>query len=355
MCRFCEQVAFGHDEAYDPQLGRGGFMPGANLPPDLILCDGPVITMNEAMPEATAVAIRQGVIQSVGRSDEVLARTGRATRIVRLEGRAVLPGFIGTAQRLPERRDRASLDAWIEGRARAGFTTVDVTSLGRNWAEYEGLSHLIDRRHRLRLRGAAEAGLRSDWQSVPLQPGHGNDLMRIETLRLDPRAAEGTVAEALALHAEGWGVVFDCLSDSDLAAAVHLAASASGRSLSGIRVLAARMPEASVAKALTAAGLALVAVAGDAPPDVSTDAPPDTPAEALVGPRDTVLQRIARLTRDAARVAGMSGIAGQIRAGYYADFVILDRSPLWPGDAPQVQGTWIEGVPVRPEADHVAA
>jgi N-acyl-D-aspartate/D-glutamate deacylase len=344
MCRFCEQVAFGHEEPYDPQLGRGANMPGANMPPDLILCDGLVITMNEAMPEATAVAIRQGVIQTVGQTDDVLSSKGRGTRIVRLEGRAVLPGFIGTAQRLPDQRDRASLDAWIEGRARAGFTTVDVTSLGRNWAEYEGLTQLIDRRHRLRLRGAAEDGLRRDWHDGRLEPGHGNDLMRIETLRLQPSATDGTIAEALALHAEGWGVVFDCLSESDLSGAVQLAAMAPGRSLSGLRVLAAHKPKAVEVLALTAAGLAVV------------EAPEDAPTEALTGPRDVVLSRIARLTRDAARMAGMSGIAGQIRAGYYADFVLLDRSPLWPGaGAPQVQGTWIEGVPVRPEADHVAA
>lgn len=344
MCRFCEQVALGHEEPYDPQLGRGGFVPGANMPPDLILCDGPVITMDDAQPDATAVAIRQGVIQIVGRSDDVLARKGRGTRVVRLEGRAVLPGFIGTGQRLPEQRDAASLDRWIEGRARAGFTTVDVSSLGRDWNEYAGLSRQIDRRHRLRLRGAVEDGLSRDWRDGQLAPGHGNDLMRIDALRLEPAPTDGTLARAMALHAEGWGVVFDCPSEGDLAAALQLAALAAGQRLSGMRVLAPRRPEGADAERLAAAGLSVLETADEAP------------VRTLSGPHDVVRARIGRLTRDAARQAGMSGIAGQIRAGYYADFTVLDRSPLLPGmGAPQVLATWIEGVPVRPEADHVAA
>ena len=153
MCRFCEQAAFGQEQPYDPQLGWGGFVPGANMAPDLILHGGPILTMTDALPEAQALAIRQGVIQAVGRADEVLSRRGRATRVIALEGRAVVPGFIGTGLRLPARRDRASLDRWIEGRARAGFTTVDVLTLGQDWREFDGLMQVIDKRHRLRLRG----------------------------------------------------------------------------------------------------------------------------------------------------------------------------------------------------------
>lgn len=343
MCRFCEQVAFGHEEPYDPQLGRGGFVPGANMPPDLILCNGPVITMDETQPEVTAIAIRQGVIQTAGRTEDVLARKGRGTRVVRLEGRAVLPGFIGTGLRLPDQRDVASLDRWIERQARAGYTTVDVSTLGRDWTEFEGLAKLIDRRHRLRLRGAAEDGLRRDWRDGQLAPGHGNDLMRIEALRLSPEPTDGTLAQALSLHAEGWGVVFDCLSESDLAGALQLAALASGRNLSGMRVLSPRRPDGADAERLKAAGLSVVEIADG------------TPAEALAGTHGAVRAGIARLTRDAARQAGMAGIAGQIRAGYYADFTVLDRSPLLPGmGIPHVLETWIEGVPVRPEADLVA-
>ncbi|MCF1707917.1 hypothetical protein L0V05_03695 [Tabrizicola sp. J26] len=340
MCRFCEQASLGEQEAYDPQLGRGGFLPGANLPPDLILCDGPILTMDESRPEVTAIAIRQGVIRAVGRTEEVLSSRGRGTRVVRLEGRAVLPGFVGTGLRLPEARDRAALDRWIEGRARAGYTTVDVATLGRDWGEYRTLSGLIDRRHRLRLRGAVEEGLRQDWREGALDPGHGNDLVRIEALQMRPPADSAAMERAEALHRDGWDLVFDCAGDGGLTPVLQLAALAGGRRLAGMRVLSPRAPAPAEEAALQAAGLSVVT-----PPEAD-------PVATLTGPRDVVLARIDRLTRRAARLAGLAAIAGQIRPGTYADLAILDRSPLWPGaEAPKLVQTWIEGVPVTPEAD----
>ena len=342
MCRFCDQTSFGQEDAYDPQLGRGGFVPGANMAPDLILTGGTILTMDEARPEAEAIAVRQGVIQAVGRSAEILARRGRASRVMALEGRALVPGFIGTGLRLPVEGDRASLDRWIEGRARAGFTTVDVTDLGQGWGAFDRLSRLIDRRHRLRLRGAVDEGLRRDWRNGRLEPGHGNDLVRIEAVRLDAKDGPETLAKALRLHAEGWGVVIDCADGDDLAALLPLVALVDGRALKGLRIVTPGAGPA--AQALHEAGLTVVERAAE------------NPAVLLTGPRDVVLARLATLTRDAARLAGLANIAGQLRAGAYADFTVLDRSPLCPaGTAPEVVGTWIEGVPVRPEADHVTA
>lgn len=343
MCRFCEQASLGEQAPYDPQLGRGGFIPGSNLPPDLILCDGPILTMDDAQPEATAVAIGQGVIRAVGRTDEVMARRGRATRVVNLDGRALLPGFIGNGLRLPETRDRAALDRWIEGRARAGYTTVNVTTLGRNWREYETLTGLIDRRHRLRLRGAVEEGLRRDWRGEELSPGHGNDLVRIEALNFASPARVEAIDEALSMHRQGWGAVFDCPSDGDLTVALRLAAARPGGSLAGLCLHPARQIGADEGQILSAAGMSVATEAEGAP------------TETLSGSRDVILAKIDRLTRRAARGSGVSGIAGQIRPGLYADFTVLDRSPLWPGnEAPKVVGTWIEGVPVRPEAEVAA-
>lgn len=340
MCRFCEQASLGEQELYDPQLGRGGFLPGSNLPPDLILCDGPILTMDKSRPEATAIAIRQGVIRAVGRTEEVLSSRGRGTRVVRLDGRAVLPGFVGTGLHLPAVRDRAALDRWIEGRARAGFTTVDVATLGRDWGEYSTLCGLIERRHRLRLRGAVEEGLRRDWRGGALDPGHGNDLVRIEALLMRPPVESAMIERAQALHRDGWGLVFDCTGEEDLTPALHLAELAGVRTLAGMRVLSSRSPTTAEMEILHAAGLSVVT-----PPE-------EDPIAALTGPRDAVLARIDRLTRRAARTAGLAGIAGQIRPGAYADLVLLDRSPLWPGPTPpKLLHTWIEGVPANPEAD----
>jgi hypothetical protein len=337
MCRFCEQASLGEQAPYDPQLGRGGFIPGSNMPPDLILIDGPILTMDDAQPEATAVAIGQGVIRAVGATDNVMAMRGRATRVVRLNGQAVLPGFVGTGLRLPQVRDRVGLDRWIGQRARAGFTTVDVATLGQDWNEYRTLYDLIDRRHRVRLRGAVERGLRQDWRDGALVPGFGNDLVRIDALQMRPRSDDATIERAKALHRDGWGIVFDCGDDWDLDLALHLATLGRGGGLAGMRILLPRPTVPAEEDVLRTAGLSVITP------------PVEEPVSVLAGRRGDILAQIDRLTRQAARMAGLANIAGQIRPGAYADFAVLDRSPLYPGrQPPKILQTWIEGVPVRP-------
>ncbi|MCB9628889.1 MAG: amidohydrolase [Sandaracinaceae bacterium] len=65
-------------------------------PADLVLTGGNIYTVAEAMPSASAVAIRAGELVYVG-DDEGAARfVGPSTQVVDLEGRLVLPGFIDT-------------------------------------------------------------------------------------------------------------------------------------------------------------------------------------------------------------------------------------------------------------------
>ncbi|WP_295374191.1 amidohydrolase [uncultured Pseudacidovorax sp.] len=64
------------------------------LPPDLILHNGRFTTLDRANPMADAVAIRDGRFLRVGRREDVLPLAGPATRVVDLQGRAVLPGLI---------------------------------------------------------------------------------------------------------------------------------------------------------------------------------------------------------------------------------------------------------------------
>lgn len=63
-------------------------------PADLVLRNGRVITLDEAMPVASAVAVRGDRIAWVGDESEVEARIGPDTEVVDLEGRLLLPGFI---------------------------------------------------------------------------------------------------------------------------------------------------------------------------------------------------------------------------------------------------------------------
>ncbi len=59
----------------------------------LILHNGHVWTVDDGYPEAQAVAVRGAKIVKVGTDTEVLALRGKATRVIDLRGRLVLPGF----------------------------------------------------------------------------------------------------------------------------------------------------------------------------------------------------------------------------------------------------------------------
>jgi hypothetical protein len=61
---------------------------------DLIVTNGPVLTMDEPAPRAEAVALAGNRIAAVGTYAEVAALRGPATRVVDAAGGSVLPGFI---------------------------------------------------------------------------------------------------------------------------------------------------------------------------------------------------------------------------------------------------------------------
>lgn len=74
---------------------------GLDGPADVILSGGPIVTMDPARPEAEAVAVRAGRLLAVGTLAEALAQRGRATRIVDLHGRALLPGLVNAHWHMP--------------------------------------------------------------------------------------------------------------------------------------------------------------------------------------------------------------------------------------------------------------
>jgi predicted amidohydrolase YtcJ len=63
--------------------------------PDVIFLGGPVLTVNAKDQVAQALAMRDGVITAVGIELEVLATKGTNTEIIHLQGRTLLPGFVG--------------------------------------------------------------------------------------------------------------------------------------------------------------------------------------------------------------------------------------------------------------------
>jgi predicted amidohydrolase YtcJ len=61
---------------------------------DVVILDAAVVTMDPAQPQASALAIRDGKIALVGDKEAVQKWVGEKTRVVRVAGATVLPGFI---------------------------------------------------------------------------------------------------------------------------------------------------------------------------------------------------------------------------------------------------------------------
>jgi len=81
------------------------------LSADLALTNGKVLTMNPAQPVAEAVAIRGARIIKVGTNQEIRQLIGKETKILRLKGKTVLPGFIDTHIHV---LDFGKLSSWLD-------------------------------------------------------------------------------------------------------------------------------------------------------------------------------------------------------------------------------------------------
>ncbi len=96
--------------------------------PDIILHNANVITLDEQMPSAQAIAIAGNHISAVGTDAEVLALQTAGTQLINLEGRTVVPGLIEAHDHLLQ---QGYFENGAEGLARAtqrmaanGYTTV---------------------------------------------------------------------------------------------------------------------------------------------------------------------------------------------------------------------------------------
>ncbi|MCX8151172.1 MAG: amidohydrolase [Candidatus Bathyarchaeota archaeon] len=103
---------------------------------DLVLLGGNVLTMNHLKPQAEAIAIKGGHIIKVGSDREVKPLIGKATRVIELNGKTVLPGFIDTHVHVV---DFARLLMWLD------VTDVDsIAELQRRIKEHLYKSTLND-------------------------------------------------------------------------------------------------------------------------------------------------------------------------------------------------------------------
>ena len=71
---------------------RGGT---AQAPPaDLVLTNGRIVTVDDARPEAEAIAISRDRIQALGTAAEIKPMIGPSTQVIDLQGQLAIPGFI---------------------------------------------------------------------------------------------------------------------------------------------------------------------------------------------------------------------------------------------------------------------
>ena len=66
----------------------------AQPPAELVLRNGKIVTVDDARPEARALAARGGVLVAVGSDEEVAPFIGPSTRVIDLAGALAVPGFI---------------------------------------------------------------------------------------------------------------------------------------------------------------------------------------------------------------------------------------------------------------------
>ena len=69
-------------------------------PADVLYVGGAIVTVNDAQPNAEALAVKDGKIIAVGtRADVEQAHKGAATKIVDLAGKTLMPSFLAALKR----------------------------------------------------------------------------------------------------------------------------------------------------------------------------------------------------------------------------------------------------------------
>lgn len=114
--------------------------------PEVIYHNGVVLSMDDGLPRADAVAVGHGRILAVGSEDQVLALRKGSTRVVDLGGRTVLPGFIDSHAH------------WIGDSGRIGHNpdTAMAAALRAGWTSIN--EHFVDRGRLDQLRALDAAG-----------------------------------------------------------------------------------------------------------------------------------------------------------------------------------------------------
>ncbi len=77
-----------------PGFAQAGSLQRKPHEADFIFRDGPIFTADSKQPWAKAMAVRDGLITYVGEPEATDDFVGRSTRVISLEGRLLIPGFV---------------------------------------------------------------------------------------------------------------------------------------------------------------------------------------------------------------------------------------------------------------------
>ncbi len=112
-------------------------------PADMVLTNGNIYTLDDSIPRAEALAIRDGKILSCGTNEEIENFVGDSTDVIDLNGKFVMPGFIeshahflglGNLKQILDLRDAKNCDEVIAMAAKAADnSTPGEWIIGRGW------------------------------------------------------------------------------------------------------------------------------------------------------------------------------------------------------------------------------
>lgn len=92
---------------------------------ELVFYNGTIVTMDDGLPEAEAVLVRDGMIAAVGGDEEILALSSDDASFIDLYGKTLLPGFIDTHSHwLNDHDSYGTMEESIELAVRQGWTTI---------------------------------------------------------------------------------------------------------------------------------------------------------------------------------------------------------------------------------------
>ena len=141
----------------------------AVAPADLVLRGGKIVTVDDARPEAQAMAVRGDTIVALGSDQEIQPYVGPSTQVIDLQGALATPGFIdahvhftgvGEAARNLKLSTAKNWDDIVRMVAEAAKTAKPGEwILGRGWHQEKWSEVPVAQRRRLPAARVAEPGL----------------------------------------------------------------------------------------------------------------------------------------------------------------------------------------------------